>query len=382
MATYSATNNGLNLDNLWSYADRRIRKELLSSWYQRSPIITFMTGKLKGESNLGRPGSLGVIGGSGNFSSPERTNEAGAEVQVRLQSANSKSVKYMGATDTSPSMGNQAQNRDRTSAYFRWTGPLASAVKVDNQVIRTSNGAKIASATEEAVDQATENLLDQLKLDIWRGNPTSQTADVWDNPLGILQAIDTDNTYGNITRSSATHYWSGNRVTTALTPSLKLIDDANLGVRTCSGIGFPMKNYGMGANLWLASNAVYAKLKDEALARGQSITVGDMPEASKVGIKYECIMYGNATIVADPTLTGTWTSYDSDVTDATKVMVGLTTEDWIFSINPTENFRLTKFVDQGEATPGGDDALTASFRLMYRQYCRKPHRQIVFTNLA
>lgn len=382
MATYTSTGNGLNLDLVQNHAERVVLKKLHSSLYQRSPIITFFTGKYGGDSPLGRPGTGGILGGLSNFSRAERETADGYEIHVRRQTQDSTVTRHMGTNGTSPSMGNAAQNRDRTTAYFRWATPLTSAIKIDGIITRIPEKVKIANEIEEATQQALNNHLDTLKYELWRGNPTTQTADEWDAPLGILQAIDTDNTYGNIARSGSTHYWAGNRVTTAVEAKLDLLEHANLGVESCSSIGKPLHSYGMGADLWIASNAIYYKLKKEALARGQSVMVGEMPEFAKVGVKYECIKYGNTSIVNDPTLTGDWSAYDSDVSDATKVLVGLTTEDWRFGIRSTNNFRVGPLKYQADQTPGGDDAVTGTLYSQYRLYCLNPHRQIVFTNVS
>lgn len=381
MAVYTSTGNALRLDFVQSYAEQAIKAKLNSSFFQRSPIVTFMAGKLGGDSPLGRPGTLAVLGGDGKLSRAKRETLAGYQVQIRIQNANNTPTAAIGEFGQSPSHPT-AQTRNRTSAFVRWAQPIATPIKIDGVVTRTSNNAKIANAIEEATQEAMACHLDDLKYRLWRGNPSNQTADEWDDYLGILQAIDIDNTYGGLARTGATHYWSGNRVTTALSATLNLVDHAEMGVESCASIGYPLKNYGMGANLWFAGSKVYYKLKQEALARGQTVTVTDMPEFSKVGVKYEAIQYGASYIVREPTFTGDWSAYDSDVTDASKLLVGLTTSDWYVSFNSTNNFKVGKFTYQFDERPGGEDATTSNISTQGRIWCEAPHRQIVFTNVS
>ena len=391
MAVYNASNNAKLLTGMHSFADAHIRKTLESIIYQRCVLPAIFASRNKGETKLFRPGATTILGGNNMPSDVDMARENAFEVHVRLQTGDSTVVKTLGQNDTNPSMGVGSQTNDRTSASFRWTGPIKAAVRVPKQILRTSiDKFKIADATTESTDQATEALTNVLNKQLWRGVPTDQSANTWDSLLGILPAMNTTGTYGNIARSAGTAYWNGNRVTTAVAASLRLIDQANGGTGVCSAIGKPLNSFGPGADLWIVSNAVFDALKQEALARGQGITVGDMPELAKVGVKYEVIKYGQATIIADPTLTGDWSaadsqlnvaSVDSGVTDATKVMVGLTTSDWVFSVNPTENFRLTQF-DDPESRGGSDDAITATINAMPRLYCKKPGRQILFTNVS
>lgn len=383
MAVYSSTGNVLSLDLVQNYAKNRVKSNLNSSFFERIPLITFLIGKAGGESPLGREGSLALLGGDGNFSKAKREDTAGEKVHVRVQKSNSTVSGFIGSFGQSPALApGTSQAHDVTTASFAWSEPFASAIKVPGIVIRTSEGARIASAVDDAVDLAMHDHLDQLRYHLWRGNPSSQSADEWSSYLGILQAIDIDNTYGNIARSGATHYWSGNRVTTAVSATLNLIDHAQHGVESCSSIGYPLNRYGMGANLWFAAPGVYYKLKQEALARGQTVMIGDMPEALKVGAKVECIKYGKAVIIEEPAFSGDWSSYDSDVTDASKLLVGLTTKDWYFGVNRSHNFSVGKMTYQFDQRPGGEDALTATLTSQGRLWCEKPHRNIVFTNVS
>lgn len=380
MSVYTKSGNAINLDGVWNFAKSKVLTDVQSSFFARTPILTYLAGKVKSESKLGRPGTLAVIGGSSNFDSVSQQIEAEGEVHETVHTGKVGGGKYLGMSDTTPSTGNDAQNRKFTTAVFRWTGVYMQPIKVDQMYLRIANSrARYADAVKRSVDQAQEELYDKIALDLWRGNPTDQSADVWDAPLGVLQALDTDNTYGNLNRSTHS-YWAGQRLTTAVTPSINLIDQANIGAGVFTAAN-GLQNKGPGPDFWLTSQTIYYKLKQEALSRGQHVTVDNMPGAAELGVEHECIKYGRNTITYDPNLTGDWSAYDSDVSDATKLMVGFNSEDWIFTAHPDENFRVTPFEYQGK-TPGGDDAVTATINLMYRLRCRKPWRSVVLTNVS
>lgn len=371
MAFYSKSGNAVSLNKVHAYAKAKVESELISNLYNRVPLLAFLAGKGKNDAPLGRPGAAALLSGK-TLKGAERAKELGVEVHDKHIFEAVGGFKYMGAKGTSPSTGSVAFNDKPRTAVFRNTR-AQQAIKIDNFVHAVAKGSEaIGSVTDDAVNQAMDEMLDQLNLDFWRGNPTDQTADIWDNFLGVLQAMDTDNTYGNLDRSTYTGY-AAKRVTTATSPSLALVDDANLvqGVINKSG---PL-------DLVITSNAIYNDLKQEALARGVTVSVGTMPQMAEVGVEQEGIKYGPTWITFDPNLTGDWSSYDSDVSDATKVWAGFHTDQWRFTADPAENFMVTPFIDQSDV-PGGDDAITARIKLMARLRCKKPQNEIVYTNVG
>ncbi len=381
MAVYDADGNVVSLNKVHAYADRVVKPKRISSLFARSPFLTFMTGKNKGDTNIGRPGTLALVGGSGNFSKVEKEVEAGVEVHDRLHIQTTGGGKWMAERDTTPSTGDTSQDQNVKTAVHRWA-MHSQPVKIWNATMRMARGnSQIANAVREATEEAMEVQLDEIAKALMYGNPASQSANVWSSPLGVVQAIDTDNTYGNISRSASTAYYNGQRYTSAVSASLNLIDQANLGTGVFASL-VGLQKYGPGCDFILTSPAIYYKLKQEALARGGAIQIGAMQAAPEVGAKFECIKYGQVTITYDPMFTGSWASYDSDITDASTVMLFLTSEDWLVSMNSAENFRITPFVDQGETNPGGDDAITANIKVMLRSRCLRPRRQAILTAVS
>lgn len=372
MAVYGMNDNARILDKIWSYANEKIVPERYSTLFQRSPLLTYLAAKNKSDNRLGRPGTLGLIGGSGNFNQVDIMREAEMSVQIRLHAQKTDHHKWLAERDNMPSTGSDSQDQNNISASFRYAH-LAVPIKIWNHTRRFSRGsAKIADAVREGVDEAMEVASDIITEALWRGNPTDQSKNLWDQPLGVLQALDTDNTYGNVNRGTYT-FWAGKRVTASKTAALSLIDEANLVQGTT--------NKGPGVDLCITSNAIFYALKQQAITQGNVIVSSTMPGTEKIGSKFECIQYGRTMIVSDPFLTGNWSSYDSDVTDATKLMVMFNTDDWVFSTHPEGNWTIDPFTDQSR-NEGGSDAYTSVLHVMPRLRCNKPERSIVYTNVG
>lgn len=373
MAVFNASGNVELLNDWYAYAQRVVLPRIVSTFFQRSPYLTFLTGKVKGETYLGRPGTLGLIGGAGNFDQADRQNYVGVEVHQRLQTGKVGGGKTMLQRDTMPSTGNTSQDQQVSTAVWRWWR-YVQPIKVWNSTIRASKGDKykIADAMKEATEMAMEELFDALTLQIYYGLPVDQAANMWTSPLGILSALKANNTYANVDRSTAS-YWNGLRVTGAKSIGLNIIDDANF-TQGCA-------NKGPGVDFGLTSAKNYQVLKQEGLSRGQKIEVMEMPAHAELGIKQECIKYGNVYITYDPFLTGNWSAFDADVTDATKLLFLFTSEDHFCDFDPSGNFNIAPYVDQSDR-PGSDDAITSNIAVQMRPRIRRADRSIVYTNIS
>lgn len=370
MAVYDASGNVVSLTGVHAVAERRVKSEIHANLFNRIPVLTAFASKAGGDGKFGRVGSLGILGGK-KFDRVQMENEAGTEVHVRMDTAKSGGSKWMAERDTVPSMGNAAQNDNYRTAVFR-PSLFSTPYKVWKNDIRRAKGKyAIGNLVQEAIDKAMEEHLEELNDKIWRGSPSDQSSNLWTEPLGIVQALDTDNVYGNVNRSTYST-WAGKRVTSSKTISLNLIDDANV----IQGI----MNRGPGVDLVFCGAANYNALKQEALTRGQTVTVSNMPNMAEVGVRSECIQYGKTMIVYDPFLTGNWSTIDADITDATKVVAMFTMEDWVFTTNPSANFRVTPAEDFSKQQ-GGDDAIGGLIETMPMLRCNKPHRSIVYTNV-
>jgi hypothetical protein len=376
MALYTKSGNAINLDGLHAYANDIVMPKLHSSFFQRSPIVTYMLGKMKTDADIGRPGSLGIVGGAGNFDSVEKANRAGSEIHVRFHTGKVGGTKWMGLRDTNPSTGNDSQDQKAKTGVSR-LAVVKTPVKIWKSTLdAAADGNAIASAAKEALEEATEEHFEELTNALLVGNPTDQTADRWDKCLGIAQGIDTNNTYLNLDRTSDT-YLNGIRITTAKSPTLRLIDEANITGDGTNGAA----DKGPGVDFVLMGKSNYEQLKQEALARGATISIEDMPGAAEVGVKYQVIRYGNVVITYDPNITGNESANDSDLTTFANSVFMLTTQDWEVVFHPSYNMNVTEWKYQGDVD-GGPDCLTARIETGLQVICRRPWRQVLYTAVS
>jgi hypothetical protein len=103
------------------------------------------------------------------------------------------------ASKTTLSHGQATQG----AAKFGWTHldtPILvwheDKIRAGNEGTKEGQGIAMGQLIDEATEVAIQDHIDKLANDIWTGNPSSQNADLWDAPLGLVQAVDTANTYG------------------------------------------------------------------------------------------------------------------------------------------------------------------------------------------
>lgn len=382
--TASPTNksgNAIIYNEVHAFVRDRVESSVVSALNNRSPFLAYVTGRTKGDTNLGRPGALGFVGGGGVFDDVMRNMESGVERRLNIQSANHVTGKWMTENDTSPSTGAGAAQNDVSTAIFRWA-KRSDAIKIGNVAMELQSQSvdKIIDLASFAVDEAMEAHFDALNEAIWHGTPADTEANLWSNLLGAIHAMndDTNHYYGNL-KMDAT-YWHGLRDTSAQTAGLNLIDKALFSPGSSQT---PASNRANGFDLALCGPAAYFKIKQEALARGQSITVTDLPTHPSAGAKFEAIRYGQTWITSDPILSSAndWTTDDSDLAAPESVFALFNTDDWVFSTNPAQNFNVSPFFDASQL-PGGDDAMVSSLTTMARFYCRRPWRQFLYTAVS
>lgn len=351
-----------NLSGFDTYAQRTIEKKLYSGLFSRMPLLTFLSGKGGTQSDIGRPGTYALIGGPGNITKAQmQVLDGSSEVHVRVQTGKAGGGKWLAERDTTSDV-TTSQDQLVGTAKFMWA-LYRQPIKVWKNTLRLAgnNKFRIANALDEAVEMALEELYEELHKKLWTGNPTDQTAAIWDQPLGVIQAMDTANTYGNVNRAVETN-WQSHKVTTAKTASLGLIDDANL-TQGCA-------NKGPGVDLVLTDSDNYLSLKRQALAEGGQIIHDTIPANGTVGYQNEAIRYGRTTITFDPQC------------PANNVAM-FTMRDWMLEVHSKENFRVSKFKDNADdAAPGGDDAVTAGIYAMIRLRCNRPWGQCLYTNVT
>lgn len=380
MTVYSSTGNLLRLEGFQSYAQAYLHDKISSAQYKRRPLAAMIMARGQSESSLGRPGAYDILGGKPQKRKAMRTNYGGDGVKFGIHSDTSDGGDTIGARGTTNRV-DHSQDQNHTSAHFRHV-LYHQPIMVWNNTLRKARGAKdvksfVKNALNDAVDQAMEKATDNINILLYLGSPTSQTADVWDMPLGLTELCQESNTYGNVDRSTHTSFAS-NVVSTAKTPALDLVDDAN--------ITQGLVNNGPGIDCFLMSNANYLKVKHEALARQCVIIQGGTKEAAEIGITKEAVSYQGVWFICDPTLdeanTNSYAVKKNINADLSNYVFGLSLEDLYLDFIPGENWRVSKFVDQGEQNPGGDDAVTAGLYVGFSMFHMRPDQCIVYTNVS
>lgn len=374
---YSKSGNVSQLTLMTSYAREYIQTTRVSQLFKRNLLAAMLFGRYGMSGELGRPGAYAIMGGRAG-SEAQRTRVAAYDRVGRVHSRKSTGFKHMANGDTSPAV-DTSQDKNNISYHYRYAH-ARQAIKVDNDATRFAvGGYKLADATQEAVEEAVNVLIDNVTPFLYLGDPADQAADKWSQPLGLISLMATSGTFANINRSAApgSTCWIGKRVTTASAATLSLIDDAN--------ITQGAQDTGPGIDLVACGAANFLKFKAEAQARMQYQVATSMPKIAQVGAMYEAFQYGKVTICYDPWIqdysSGTWPSGLTG-TDISAYVFMLASQDMNIDIHPQGNFRISNFVDQGEQAPGGEDAKTAFVELMYRPWWEHPNWHVLYTSVS
>lgn len=348
-------------ESFHAYAQEYIQSTLHTGLFNRCVVLAVLAGVGGMEGELGRPGVYTILGGQ-SLSEAKRMKTSGStRADTPFMVSTVGGGKFVGERDTSPNTGNTSQDQKRKTASFAWC-EREDPIKVWNDSLVMAKGEfEIASPIDDGVNMAREEHIKAIATSLYTGNPTDQTADKWDAPLGLQQMCHTTNTYGAVSRSTYTA-WASNRNTSTQTASLDLLDDADIN----TGSGHGLLDNGPGPNLWLCDNASYRKIKRQAKAEGVSIVRPSMADHPELGFLNEYIEYGKKVIVYDPYCPAS-------------AMFGLVTDSLVFEVQPEYNFSVAEFVDQGKLVPGGDKAMTSSICTWFRFWTTSPWQHIQYT---
>ena len=361
-----------NRTNFHSYANEFVVPRMFSALFKVTTLLPALAQLGGASGRLGRKDS-GVMIGKQLPPGKKAVLRGSTQAQIFYLDAMTGGVKYIGADDTGSSTGSGRQNTQKKSAYFSWF-EHEQPISLSNQVLDANGGGfAVGSAIDDATAMALEEQLETLSTDIYTGNPTSQTAEVWDKPLGMQQWLQKANTIGGVARAAAGGF-SAQHSTATLTLSLSLIDAVVLeGVNDGSGsTTAPLFNKSSLHNLVIVPNAGYNKLKQEAISRGVGTRVnGDMPKGGSVGYVGEWIDYNGIMIAPDP------------YAPASSLWV-LDSSTWLFQTYAGKNFTTQKFVNLRELQPGsGQPDLTTSASVVKgRLLCFEPAKNFQGTAIT
>ena len=335
-------------------AQNYISRGIASNFYPKLPFLALLGALTLGNNNkdvlqIGRPGVGEIL--SGKLISPAERLTLGSvnSYKPRIQRFETDNSKWMGAYDTLPTVANptttaQSQAMQAT-ADFRWSD-LATPILVwhedklraGQKETKEGQGLAMSQLIDEASEVAFQEHVKKFNAGIWTGNPSSQAADPWDSPLGIIQALDTTNTYGNVDRSvGANAAWKSQKdTTTTATDIVALIDDANLNKK--------LRVYGPGADIFLCDTTRYQTFKRQILNNGGVVLQnGPVLKMAAMGVKQEILQKDNAYVMYDPTCPD-------------NTVLALTSRTWRLAFHPQRNMTVKPFVDLSDKSEGAKDA--------------------------
>lgn len=358
-----------NYTDVRVFAQERVRNGINSGLYNRTPLLTIMSGKgnnigTLGGSGEGRPASnaiYGVLPSGGT-----RTVDGGTNLLIPVQTERNTASANIGAKGTSPSAGNEFQS----DKVIRATAPFVKRVTVVNIPKAYISAAMGPSQLEDvvgySVDAAMEEHLQKINAEMITGNPTWDAGALLADELsGLALAVDSAGTYFGIDRSSAT-YWQAKETSSYGAFNLDIVDDANLGTSSRAGI----MDTGPGINVILTTNVLYKKAKAEAIARGDYKAYDRAVENGTVGFLREGFYFNSTLFMYDPAI-------------PSGIAYGLTLEDWEYHVHADGNYKVTSFKDKlEEGETGVQDVVTANIITQHTLVCVKPWNQIKYTSLT
>lgn len=348
-----------------AYAQDYIESDIQSSLFTKNVILTILAGVSGQTGAFGRPGTYVMLGGKKLTKAQKKETRGSIYARCFFLTGTVGGGRWKADRDTSTSTGQDSQDQKRKGASFAWA-EREDPIKVwkDTKMMSASNKYQIAAPVDDAVNQAKETHMAAINTKLYTGNPTTQSDDKWDEPIGLQQMCHTTNTYGNVSRSTYTA-WAGKRNTTAQTASLDIVEQA---ATNHDGAGTGMHDNGPGANLWVTTNLIFSKLRRQAKAEGVQIVRPEIPTHGTLGFMEEYIQDGKNIIVPDPSCPANH-------------MFGLCTDSLVFECHPGANFKVADFFDQSKI-PGGDDAFTSNIKTWMRFWTAAPHHHIVYTAVS
>ncbi len=303
---------GFATEGFKAVAQDHISRSIASNYYNKLPFLAALgsftvTRNKKTPINIGRPDEGSILTGAtlspGEVLALQNFNGYKPRIQ-RFETSNSK---WMAKYDTnpvvsSPTTNAQSQAMQATALFYgaELKTPILIWHRDKERALQTSGtdgqGIAMAQIIDEATEIAYQEHVKALNAGIWSGNPSSQTDDPWDSPLGIVQMFSTTNTYGNVDRSdSGNANWRAQVDTTLKAVDLtRIVDDANLTKK--------LRTKGTGCDLLVTTPDIYTSFKAQASAlSGIRMLPEGLPGMAKYGYSGEAIMKDNVAVIYDET---------------------------------------------------------------------------------
>lgn len=366
------------IEGFSAVAQNWISRGVASNFYQKAPFLAVLGALTLGNQKktsleIGRPGSGEILSG-GNISPIERKKLGTINAYIpRVQKFTTSNSAYRGARNALPDVSNKTTNSHGQAtdfgAKFHWCHldtPILIWHEDKNRAAQEGTKEGQAITMGQKIDEATEvahqEHIDKLAGDVWNGNPSHQGMDPWDNPLGIIQALDTANIYANVDRTVETT-WQSQKDSNLTAPDVrKIIDDANLTK------GLRVK--GNGANLLLCNINQYQIFKAQVLTQSGGVVLQNgLPAMAKMGMTKELLQLDNVIIMYDPSCpNNTVCCFDTTV--------------WKFMVHPLFNFKVTEFIDNTKTGLAKQTYDYAYISTRYMLTCDNPFLNVRYTAIG
>jgi hypothetical protein len=364
------------IEGFQAVSQNHISKTIASNFYPKLTLASALGAITIGNNNkkpleIGRP--KGEILAGKNVSPAEKLRLGTVnEYRPRIQRFETSNSKWMGKYDTMPTVSSPTttahSQANQATARFMWADlatPILiwheDKIRASQESTREGQAIAMSQLIEEATEVAIQEHIKEFNAKLWNGDPTSQSAELWDQPSGILNAISASGTYGNVNRAVETS-WQAKGSASAFTADItKLVDDMNLvqGLRT----------YGQGVDLIITNTTLYPVFKAQVLASGGVILQNGMPNMAEFGVKQEVLKKDNAYIMYD-------------VTCPASTVLGFTLGTWRLAFHPQRNFSISKFTDLSQTGEGAKDADQAFIRTRLMFSCDNPALNCKYSAVA
>lgn len=356
-----------SLQSFHAYAQYALQEGMKTSLFKVPTLLSAVANKQAVSGRMGEPGQASVIGKP--VSVAKRKSLGGStQRHIFFQTSRVGGGKYLGEDGTTSSTGVDRQDKQKRSTAISWSF-YEQPISIRNNSLRMAgDGYAIGSVIEDAVQMAMNEACEQIAGDLWNGSPTSQSADVYDDLIGVDQWVDDDNTIGTIDRSSVTGF-NGVREDSATTISLSTIDDAALDAT--NGLSL----YGGRSDIALTTSGIYNNLKQESLAAGGQLMFAEKPQGQPVGFEGEYINYNNTMLTFDP--------YATNAAGSANYFLLTDSSTWCFETHSAENWRVIPFKDLADdSAPGSDDLTVSKIRVGMRWYNEQPWKSKLYADAS
>ena len=300
----------LPYENFHLYADRNIKEKLVSGYYTMPVLLKALAGKQSCTPLM--PDQMTVVGRELNAADKEKFK--GTQYAWRWQATDVDDSGVVGYKGTSTAATDYTHEHLKSAQVSPFE--LETPVRVENHILeaaaekasawaaagdRKRAGAAIGSVIGDASSMKMSTHMLNLQGRLWTGTPSSFSADIADNIIGVNAWLSDDNDIATVDRSLAGNAEFRAQFTdVAQVASLDWITKIkNLGVAKAVGTTEPLRKYGSKADLLICDPAIFDRLRTEYSNRvGVRDTKWDQHK-NWVGTLDNWFMYDNTVVVGD-----------------------------------------------------------------------------------